>query len=133
MQVRLRAGDALKLQLVNQLVRPTNLHVHGLHVSPEGNGDDIFVTVSPGSTFNYEYKLPDDHPPGVYWYHPHHHGLVADQIFAGLFGAIIVEDADPVDASTERVLIMSDTTLDGLGRWRLVNACVARYLRLRLD
>jgi len=168
--LRLRAGDVLKIGLVNNLTQATNLHVHGLHVSPEGNGDNVFVSVAPGSTFDYEYKLPGDHPPGVYWYHPHHHGMVADQIFAGLFGAIIVEDPEPIESSVERVMVISDTTLDGLGnisavpamermmgregelilvngqsnpqfrarpghreRWRIINTCVARYLRLRLD
>ena len=168
--LRLRGGDVLRIKLVNNLVQTTNLHVHGLHVSPEGNGDNVFVSVEPGGTFDYEYRLPKDHPPGVYWYHPHHHGTVADQIFAGLFGTIIIEDREPITASAERVLVISDTTLDSLGnisavpamermigregelilvngqskpqfsarpgqreRWRIVNACVARHLRLRLD
>lgn len=168
--LRLRGGDVLRIKLVNNLVQTTNLHVHGLHVSPEGNGDNVFVSVEPGGTFDYEYRLPKDHPPGVYWYHPHHHGTVADQIFAGLFGTIIIEDREPIKASAERVLVISDTTLDSLGnisavpamermigregelilvngqskpqfsarpgqreRWRIVNACVARHLRLRLD
>jgi FtsP/CotA-like multicopper oxidase with cupredoxin domain len=168
--LRMRPGELLKIKLVNNLVRATNLHVHGLHVSPEGHGDNVFDSVDPGGIFDYEYRLPEDHPPGVYWYHPHHHGAVADQIFAGLFGAIIVEDPEPIEASAERMLIVSDTTLDGQGniaavpamermlgregqlilvngqsnpqfrarpgereRWRIVNACVARYLRLRLD
>lgn len=168
--LRLRAGDVLRIGLVNKLSETTNLHVHGLHVSPEGSGDNVFISVDPGGTFDYEYKLPQDHPPGVYWYHPHHHGMVADQIFAGLFGAIIVEDPEPIESSAERVLVVSDTTLDPQGniaevpemermmgregelilvngqskpqfsarpgqreRWRLINTCVSRYLRLRLD
>lgn len=170
--LRVRAGDVVNIELVNNLDQVTNLHVHGLHVSPHGNGDNVFVFVDPGASFDYEYRLPPDHPPGVYWYHPHHHGRVADQIFAGLFGAIIVEDPGPttVAATRERVLVVSDTTLDGFGnirpatgmdrmmgregelilvngqrnpqfsarpgereRWRIINACVARYLRLRLD
>jgi len=168
--LRLRGGDVLAIELVNSMGVPTNLHVHGLHVSPQGNGDNVFNVVEPGRSFSYEYRLPADHPPGVYWYHPHHHGAVADQIFAGLFGAIIVEDAQPVDVSRERVMVVSDITLDGSGtvadaspldrmlgregelvlvngqsnpklsarpgereRWRIVNTCVARYLRLRLD
>ncbi|MGO4121193.1 multicopper oxidase family protein [Arthrobacter sp. YAF16] len=168
--LRLRAGDVLRLKLVNKLAEPSNLHLHGLHVSPQGNGDNVFVAVDPGSSFDYEYRLPAGHPPGLYWYHPHHHGRVSDQIFAGLFGAIIVEDPVPVPASAERVLLVSDTSLDGAGnvaeasqqdrmagregalllvngqanprlgarpgqreRWRIVNCCVARYLRLRLD
>ena len=111
--LRLRPGDTLRLDLVNRLKDVTNLHVHGLHVSPGGNGDNIFLAVEPGQTQRYEHRLPDDHPPGVYWYHPHHHGNVADQIFGGLYGAIIVEDpADKLDVDRERVMVISDLTLD---------------------
>ena len=172
--LHLRPGDRLRVQLVNRLNEPTNLHVHGLHVSPEGNGDNTFVTVKPGASFDYDYQLPPDHPPGVYWYHPHHHGTVADQIFGGLYGAIIVSDpargAGALPVTRERVLVISDISLDAAGRirfpsamarmrgregdlvlvngqarpilsaqagererWRIVNACTARYLRLRLE
>ena len=168
--LRLRPGDELAIRLVNSLDEPTNLHVHGLHVSPQANSDNVFVAVSPGEAFDYSYRLLPDHPPGVYWYHPHHHGMVAGQIFAGLFGAIIVEDPEAIPVSRERVLLVSDTTLDSAGnvaaaspmermagregellllngqsspllaarpgereRWRIVNACVARFVRLRLD
>lgn len=166
----LRPGDELAVRLVNNLDEPTNLHVHGLHVSPQANGDNVFTRVLPGAGFDYSYRLPADHPPGVYWYHPHHHGMVARQIFAGLFGAIIVEDPEAIPVSRERVLMVSDTTLDSSGnisavspmermagregellllngqssplitarpgdreRWRIINACAARFLRLRLD
>jgi FtsP/CotA-like multicopper oxidase with cupredoxin domain len=168
--LRVRGGDTLQIELVNNLGVPTNLHVHGLHVSPQGSGDNVFVTVRPGQSFSYEYNLPSDHPPGTYWYHPHHHGMVADQVSGGLFGAIIVEEEDAPAVSRERVLVVSDLTLDGTGalaeatpmdrmlgregrlvlvnghsspelsarpgereRWRIVNTCVARYLRLRLE
>ncbi|MFH0241266.1 multicopper oxidase family protein [Streptomyces sp. HK10] len=113
--LRLRPGDRLRIDLVNGLEESTNLHVHGLHVSPEGNGDNVFVEVGPGTSFSYEYRLPDDHPPGLYWYHPHHHGTVADQVFAGLYGAIVVEETEPVPVTRERVLIVSDITLSGSG------------------
>ena len=168
--LHVRPGDRLQVWLVNDLGAPTNLHVHGLYVSPEGNGDNVFVVVAPGESFDYDYRLPDDHPPGVYWYHPHHHGTAADQVFGGLYGAIVVGDPEPLPVSRERVLVVSDLTLDGSGRvqspsamarmagregelilvngqsrpvltakpgererWRIVNACSARYLRLRLD
>lgn len=168
--LRLRAGDRVRVALKNGLADPTNLHVHGLHVSPEGNGDNMAVMVAAGESFDYEYRLPANHPPGVYWYHPHHHGTVADQVFGGLYGAIVVDDRAPIETSRERVLVISDITLDGAGtvagasaaqrmqgregelvlvngqlaptlslrpgereRWRIVNACVSRYLRLRLD
>ena len=96
--LRIRPGDVLKIRLINNLSEPTNLHMHGLHVSPQGNGDNPFIRVDPGTAVDYEYRLPRDHPPGVYWYHPHHHGGVADQVFAGLYGAIIVEDPEATNA-----------------------------------
>jgi FtsP/CotA-like multicopper oxidase with cupredoxin domain len=111
-----RPGDRLRIRLVNELDEPTNLHVHGLHVSPRDNGDNVFVEVAPGGSFDYEHRLPEDHPPGLFWYHPHHHGTVADQIYGGLYGAIVVEDSDPVEVAAERLLVVSDLTLDADGQ-----------------
>lgn len=113
--LRLRPGDTLRVELVNRLEQVTNLHVHGLHVSPEGNGDNVFLAVEPGRSQQYEYRLPDDHAPGVYWYHPHHHGTVADQVYGGLYGAIVVEDDGAIQADRERVMVVSDMTLDAGG------------------
>jgi FtsP/CotA-like multicopper oxidase with cupredoxin domain len=165
-----RAGDRIAVSLQNRLSSPTNLHTHGLHVSPQGNSDNPLVRIRPGETFDYEFQLPDSHPPGVYWYHPHHHGLTADQVFGGLYGAIIVEDSDPIETVRERILIISDMSFDSSGqiaqatqmdrmagreghtvlvngqvnpelaakpgereRWRVINACTSRFLKLRLD
>jgi suppressor of ftsI len=69
----------------------TNLHVHGLHVSPRGHSDNVFVGIPPGKTFTYSYRIPKDEPPGMYWYHPHRHGFVETQVYAGMFGAIYVQ------------------------------------------
>ncbi|EME51287.1 multicopper oxidase [Rhodococcus ruber BKS 20-38] len=168
--LRVSPGDRLQVRLRNRLPQPTNLHLHGVLVSPSGNSDNPFLRVEPGTDFDYDYRLPDHHPPGVYWYPPHHHHLVADQIFAGLYGALIVEDPDPISTTVERVLVLSDLSIDDAGtipaptmmdrmlgregalilangqvrptvttrpgareRWRIVNACVSRHLRLRLD
>lgn len=114
--LRIRPGDRLRVTLRNRLTEPTNLHLHGLHVSPAGNGDNPFLRIEPGQDFDYQYRLLDTHPPGVYWYHPHHHGLVADQIFGGLYGAIIVDDPKPIPVTRDRVLVISDLTLDSTGR-----------------
>lgn len=114
--LRLQPGDLLQVTMDNRLDDTTNLHVHGLHVSPEGNGDNVLVAIEPGDSFDYAYQLPVDHPPGVYWYHPHHHGVVAEQVFGGLYGTIIVEDPTPIPVSEDRVLVISDITLDAGGR-----------------
>jgi FtsP/CotA-like multicopper oxidase with cupredoxin domain len=116
--LRVRPGDLLRVRLVNHIDQPTNLHAHGLHVSSRGNGDNPFVTVDPGGSFDYAYRIPADHPPGTFWYHPHHHGAVADQIFAGLAGALLVDGGPDPDlpVTDDLALLVTDTTLDGAGR-----------------
>lgn len=110
--LHLRPGDRLRIRLVNGLDEPTNLHTHGLYVSAEGNGDNPFVSVAPGESFAYEIDLPGDHPSGVFWYHPHRHGVVADQLFAGLYGAIVVDEED-WSIHPPRVVVVSDVTVAG--------------------
>ncbi|MBX3100711.1 MAG: multicopper oxidase family protein [Salinibacterium sp.] len=109
-------GDVLSIVMQNNLQDPTNLHTHGLHVSPEGSSDNVFLRIDPGASAEYRYEIPENHPPGVYWYHPHHHGVAADQVFGGLYGAIVVEDPIPIDVSSERLIIISDTTFNSSGQ-----------------
>lgn len=113
--LRVRPGDVLTLRLTNRLGTPTNLHTHGLRVSPNGNSDNPFVRIEPGASFEYRMELPADHPTGTFWYHPHHHGTAADQQFGGLFGALLVvprhAPAEPDPADDDCVLLVSDITL----------------------
>lgn len=77
----------------------TNLHTHGLHVSPAGNSDNVLIAIGPGEEFYYEIKIPTDHPPGTFWYHPHVHGSTSLQVGSGMEGALIIEgDIDRVPA-----------------------------------
>lgn len=119
-------GDVLRVDLVNDLpplpddtvvdlVRPhewthTNLHTHGFHVSPSGTSDNIFQTVRPGARWGYEFQIPEDHPGGLFWYHPHRHGGVAQQVRGGMAGAIVVRgslDRVPeVAAARERIMVL---------------------------
>uniref|UniRef100_UPI00047E4057 multicopper oxidase domain-containing protein n=1 Tax=Arthrobacter sp. H14 TaxID=1312959 RepID=UPI00047E4057 len=52
--LRVAPGDTIRVAMTNRLQAPTNLHVHGLHVSPEGNGDNPFLSIAPGESFDYE-------------------------------------------------------------------------------
>ena len=108
--LHVRPGDVLRVRLQNDLTVPTNLHTHGLHVSAEGASDNPFVDIAPGESHSYEIQVPADHPHGVNWYHPHRHGTVADQIFGGLYGALVV-DADDWSEGAPRVVVVSDTTV----------------------
>ena len=89
--LHVKPGDQLKITLVNDLNEMTNLHTHGLHVSPSGNSDNVFVMVEPHTSFNYVYNIPANQPVGTFWYHPHVHGMTEEQVFGGLAGAIIVD------------------------------------------
>ena len=55
----------------------SNIHTHGLQVSPSGNADNPFLLFKPGETFDYEIAIPSDQPAGFDWYHPHKHGSSA--------------------------------------------------------
>ena len=122
--LRLHPGDSLGVTLTNQMDQPTNLHTHGLHVSPGGNSDNVFVHIMPGETFSYEYAIPRDRTsglyiPGLYWYHPHLHGYSSDQVSGGMAGALIVEgalDALPgIRDIPERLLVIQATQFDADG------------------
>jgi FtsP/CotA-like multicopper oxidase with cupredoxin domain len=114
--LRVRPGDELAVRLTNHLDQPTNLHTHGLRVSPQGNSDNPFVRVDPGTSFDYLYRIPADHPAGTHWYHPHHHGMAADQLFGGLAGALLVDRSPELTVAADRVLLVTDITLDSNGR-----------------
>jgi L-ascorbate oxidase len=131
-RLQLSPGDSLKVRLVNQLpplpddayarapgeafltLNPTNLHLHGLLVSPRYAtaedmtwGDNVFVynfnsaNGRPALNSNlhgtalydvvdYSVAIPSSHPSGLYWFHPHIHGISQDQVAAGLSGIVTV-------------------------------------------
>jgi L-ascorbate oxidase len=131
-RLQLEPGDTLKIHLVNKLpadpdlapasrpaeaylgLNPTNIHLHGMLVSPRYAssddatwGDNVFVynfnssngLVPDGSELHgtavydavdYTIPVPQSHPAGLYWFHPHVHGISGRQISSGLGGIITV-------------------------------------------
>ncbi len=95
----------------------TNLHFHGLEIPPTCHQDDVLKTsIQPGaSPFQYRFRIPEDQPPGLYWYHPHIHGFTKIQVLGGASGAIIVEGIERASKAVaglpERVLIIRDQDL----------------------
>lgn len=110
-------GDNLRVTLVNKLGEPTNLHTHGFFISPVGNQDNIFVDLAAGKTFLYNYYIPQDISLGTYWYHPHYHTLVEEQVFGGLAGLLYVRGLEKLLPSnlqgiTERFMGLKDFQLN---------------------
>jgi FtsP/CotA-like multicopper oxidase with cupredoxin domain len=95
----------------------TNLHFHGLTVPPVCHQDDVLKTsIQPDDNpFDYRLRIPDDAPPGLYWYHPHLHGFSKTQVLGGASGALIIEGIERADSSLaglpERVLVIRDQDL----------------------
>jgi FtsP/CotA-like multicopper oxidase with cupredoxin domain len=97
-----------------------NLHFHGLNITPRCHGDEtIHTLVNSGETFDYTFRIPDDEPPGLYWYHPHVHGISSQALQGGASGLIEVEgiaNLQPVVAGLpERYLILRDEQLGFAG------------------
>lgn len=104
--LRTRPGETIRIALDNELApepdcrqpnintphcfNSTNLHSHGLWVSPSGNSDNVLITIRPQVSFEYEYNIPATHPAGTFWYHPHQHGSTALQVSSGMAGALII-------------------------------------------
>jgi FtsP/CotA-like multicopper oxidase with cupredoxin domain len=56
--------------------------------------------IAPGTSFDYRFRAPD---AGTFWYHAH----VGTQIDRGLYAALIVEEAQPVDVDRDIVLMFA--------------------------
>jgi FtsP/CotA-like multicopper oxidase with cupredoxin domain len=123
--IRVRPGDVIRVHYVNALpefcglgmVSDSNLHFHGLTTSPQPPGDDVLTTmVAPSRAFDYVVRVSRDQPPGLYWYHPHAHGLANWELGNGMSGAIVIEGiADEVPSLAglrERVVVLRDIPRD---------------------
>ncbi|WP_244187553.1 multicopper oxidase family protein [Mycobacterium gastri] len=90
----------------------TNLHTHGLQVSPEDPGDNVGLQLGPLQDHQYSYNIAANQPTGLHWYHPHFHTATAHQLWNGLSGPIIVEgeiDAIPEIAEMrERTIVVNE-------------------------
>src|SRR5580658_1961018 len=95
----------------------TNLHFHGLTVPARCHEDEVLKTsIQPGDPpFEYRFRIPENEPPGLYWYHPHIHGFSSRQVMGGASGALIIEGIEravpQVAGLPERVLVIRDQDL----------------------
>jgi suppressor of ftsI len=128
--IRASPGDVLKITYINDLpakssetcaINPcmdmTNLHFHGLSVSPNSPQDDVIgMMARPGQTLHYSVEIPRDHPPGLFWYHTHPHGESHRQALDGMSGAIVIEGMERyvpgVARLRERVMVVRGRSIE---------------------
>jgi suppressor of ftsI len=117
--LRVRPGDMLHLRLVNKLPQATNIHFHGMNVSPRSHGDNSMHMVKPGESWDYEIPVAKDHPPGVYWFHTHAHEAAERQLMGGLSGTLVVEGFQDLMPATrplkERLMALKEFSPDRHG------------------
>jgi blue copper oxidase len=89
--IRLRTGQKLRILLRNRLPEPNIAHWHGLHVPADADGHPIYA-LDPGESYVYEFEVRNR--AGFYFFHPHTHEATATQVYRGLAGGIIVNDAE---------------------------------------
>jgi FtsP/CotA-like multicopper oxidase with cupredoxin domain len=98
-------------------VTSANLHFHGLSIPPLCHQDEVLRTsIQPSDPpFEYRLRIPDNAPPGLYWYHPHIHGFSSKQVLGGASGALIVEGIERANRDLaglpERILVIRDQDL----------------------
>ena len=90
-----------------------NMHFHGVNTSPQCHSDEVIRTlVNSGETFGYSISIPPDEPPGLYWYHPHVHGIASAAVTGGASGAIVVEGIENIQPAVaglpQRLIVVRD-------------------------
>jgi FtsP/CotA-like multicopper oxidase with cupredoxin domain len=95
-----------------------NVHYHGTNTAPVCHQDEVIHTlINSGQSFTYNVAFPSDEPPGLYWYHPHVHGIAEPAVLGGASGAIIVdgiENLQPAVAGLpQRIFVIRDQNVAG--------------------
>jgi len=106
--LRIKLGETLRVRFTNKLPQETTIHWHGVRL-PNAMDGVPFITqkpVQPGETFVYEFTPRD---AGTFWFHPH--VRASEQVERGLYGVLVVEDAQPPPYSRELVWVVDDWLL----------------------
>lgn len=147
--IRVKPGDRMLIDIINNLPDnppnqrmgafphnpfTTNLHTHGLTVSPNGLADNVFRRMQPGTTSLVDVQIPPNHQSGTFWYHPHKHGSVSFQFFGGMSGFLIIEggegtldDVPEVKAAEEVLMAFQVIRTDQTGNTPFVNLIAPQF------
>ncbi|MCY9657121.1 multicopper oxidase family protein [Paenibacillus chondroitinus] len=111
-QIRVKQGDAVKINLKNELPEPVTIHWHGVPVpnSEDGIPGVTQNAVQPGQSYTYEFKTD---VPGTYWYHSHQDSV--NQLDRGLYGSFIVEGNNEEKVDRDYTLMLDEWVSSGKG------------------
>ena len=89
--LRVASGDRVRMNVRNGLPEATTVHWHGMHLPAAADGGPD-QPIAPGGTWTPGWTV--DQPAATLWYHPHPHPDSDEQIYRGLAGMILVDDAE---------------------------------------
>lgn len=97
-----RRGERFDAIVENALPQPTTVHFHGLTLAESQDGAG-FDPIAPRAARRKRFEIRNR--SGLYWFHPHPHGLTGEQVHAGLAGLLVVTDED--DAALDAALALA--------------------------
>ena len=117
--IRMKRGTEIAVEVANATAIPVSVHWHGLNVPSDADGGAVQSAIRPGGRWTP--TLPVDQPAATMWYHTHVHGRTAPDLWAGLAGAILLEDSEETGlpsryGTDDLVLLCQDKSFDGNGR-----------------
>ena len=112
-EIRSTKGNTVRVRFTNELDQPTSVHWHGIRIDNAMDGVPGLTQepVMPGKSFDYIFTVPDS---GTFWYHAHNKSW--EQVARGLYGPLIVDEADPpFPRDNDVTLVIDDWRLDENG------------------
>lgn len=89
--VKLNKGQAVSVDIHNQLAEETTLHWHGLEIPGEVDGGPQGVIPAGGKR---SVAFTPAQRAATCWFHPHQHGKTGRQVAMGLAGLVLIEDEE---------------------------------------
>lgn len=104
-EVRVTQGEVVKVNLTNKLPKPVTIHWHGypLPNTEDGVAGVTQDAVPSGDSYTYDFVAT---VPGTYWYHSHQNSV--EQVDKGLYGVLIVEPKEGVEADRDYTLVLDE-------------------------
>jgi FtsP/CotA-like multicopper oxidase with cupredoxin domain len=109
--LRAKLGQEIRVRLVNRLEQPTSLHWRGMRLPNDIDGAAGLVQkpLAPGESRDLRFTPPD---AGTFFVQPLIQPHSGEQLGRGLYGAVIVDEPNPVPVDDDLVLLLDDWRLD---------------------
>jgi bilirubin oxidase len=119
--LRAHTGDKVRINITNSLRDTTTVHWHGMHLPAAMDGGPHQL-IAPGAVWQPNWTITNQ--AATLWYHPHQMGQTGEQVYRGLAGLFIIDDANsdgldlPHQYGVDDIpLIVQDRQFDSSGQF----------------